>query len=110
MTEKTSRQLVAELAELDAEIERRKKLERNAVLVEIRTLMESNDLGIRDLMPPRASRPPRFQRAPYSLGTAVPKYRDPASGATWSGRGKPPQWIRDKDREQFLIDSAGAVQ
>ena len=33
----------------------------------------------------------------------APKYRDPESGSTWSGRGKPPGWIRGKDREQFLI-------
>ena len=31
------------------------------------------------------------------------KYRDPATGATWSGRGKPPQWIGGKDRTPFVI-------
>ena len=31
------------------------------------------------------------------------KYRDPATGATWSGRGKPPQWIAGKDRTPFVI-------
>lgn len=34
---------------------------------------------------------------------AVPKYRDPVSGVTWSGRGKEPLWIRDKNRDDFLI-------
>ncbi|WP_175891715.1 H-NS histone family protein [Burkholderia cepacia] len=34
----------------------------------------------------------------------VPKYRDPKTGATWSGRGKPPQWIAGaKNRDRFLI-------
>lgn len=34
------------------------------------------------------------------------KYRDPVSGATWSGRGVPPLWIRDvPDRDVFLIQS-----
>jgi DNA-binding protein H-NS len=33
-----------------------------------------------------------------------PKYRDPKTGATWSGRGKPPQWIASaKNRDRFLI-------
>mgnify|MGYP003500807030 FL=1 len=37
-------------------------------------------------------------------GTTVPaKYRDPSTGATWSGRGKPPLWIAGKDRAQFAI-------
>ncbi|MDF0506486.1 H-NS histone family protein [Burkholderia cenocepacia] len=35
----------------------------------------------------------------------APKYRDPKSGATWSGRGKAPQWIaKAKNRDRFLIE------
>lgn len=37
--------------------------------------------------------------------TVAPKYRDPATGATWTGQGKAPKWITDKDRTQFLIAS-----
>jgi DNA-binding protein H-NS len=37
-------------------------------------------------------------------GTYPPKYRDPASGATWSGRGHAPSWIKDAaNRDEFLI-------
>lgn len=40
--------------------------------------------------------------------TVAPKYRHPASGATWTGRGKAPLWIVEADkngqpRQQFLI-------
>lgn len=38
-----------------------------------------------------------------SAKKVVAKYRDPATGTTWSGRGKSPLWIKDQDREQFLI-------
>lgn len=31
------------------------------------------------------------------------KFRDDVSGATWSGRGKPPRWISGKDRDSYLI-------
>lgn len=35
----------------------------------------------------------------------APKYRDPKTGATWSGRGKPPRWIASaKNRDRFLIE------
>ncbi|WP_408360422.1 MULTISPECIES: H-NS family nucleoid-associated regulatory protein [unclassified Paraburkholderia] len=38
------------------------------------------------------------------------KYRDPKSGATWSGRGSAPGWLAGaKDRSRFLIDGAAAV-
>ena len=35
--------------------------------------------------------------------TVAPKYRDPSNGATWTGRGKAPLWIANKDRAQFEI-------
>ncbi|MDO5653091.1 MAG: H-NS histone family protein [Brachymonas sp.] len=33
----------------------------------------------------------------------APKYRNPATGDTWTGRGKPPRWIQDKNRDDYLI-------
>ncbi|KVL27716.1 MULTISPECIES: H-NS histone family protein [unclassified Burkholderia] len=36
---------------------------------------------------------------------ARPRYFDPVSGATWSGRGREPHWIRGKDRRKFELDS-----
>jgi len=36
-------------------------------------------------------------------GPVAAKYRDPQSGATWSGRGRAPHWLVDQDREKFLI-------
>ncbi|WP_081084428.1 H-NS family nucleoid-associated regulatory protein [Burkholderia territorii] len=35
----------------------------------------------------------------------APKYRDPKTGATWSGRGREPSWIKGKRRERFLIEA-----
>lgn len=43
-----------------------------------------------------------------SKGTRPPKYRDPESGATWSGMGHTPQWmVNAKNRDAFLINGAG---
>jgi DNA-binding protein H-NS len=40
-------------------------------------------------------------------GSQPAKYRDPKSGATWSGRGPAPAWLAGaKDRSKFLIDGA----
>jgi DNA-binding protein H-NS len=39
----------------------------------------------------------------------VPKYKDPASDATWSGMGHAPHWIKDaKNRDKFLIAQPAA--
>ena len=47
--------------------------------------------------------------APAVRAPVPPKYRNPETGATWSGRGKPPRWISDaesegKTRDSFLIN------
>ena len=40
----------------------------------------------------------------YVKGPQAPKYRDPKSGATWSGRGPAPAWLAGaKDRSKYLI-------
>jgi DNA-binding protein H-NS len=44
----------------------------------------------------------------YVRGPQEPKYRDPKTGATWSGRGRAPAWLASaKDRTAFLIEGAG---
>jgi DNA-binding protein H-NS len=43
-------------------------------------------------------------------GAQPPKYLDPKSGATWSGRGPAPAWLAAvKDRSKFLIEGATAA-
>lgn len=46
----------------------------------------------------------------YIRGPQATKYRDPETGATWSGRGRAPAWLANvKDRSAFLIQSKGAA-
>ncbi|MFP3556777.1 H-NS histone family protein [Paraburkholderia hospita] len=46
----------------------------------------------------------------YVKGPQAPKYRDPKSGATWSGRGPAPAWLAGaRDRSKFLIAAAEEV-
>ncbi|MDG0023655.1 H-NS histone family protein [Trinickia sp. Y13] len=50
----------------------------------------------------KAKRPGNYARGPQPA-----KYRDPETGATWSGRGPAPAWMANvKDRGIFLIDAA----
>ncbi|WP_438947144.1 H-NS family nucleoid-associated regulatory protein [Trinickia soli] len=43
------------------------------------------------------------KRDAYKRGASQAKYRDPVSGATWSGMGREPRWIAGKDRTAFAI-------
>jgi DNA-binding protein H-NS len=45
-----------------------------------------------------------------AVTVGVPMYQDPKSGKTWTGRGKPPNWIaKAKDRSSFLIAGGSAA-
>jgi DNA-binding protein H-NS len=46
--------------------------------------------------------------APSTRAPVPVKYKHPETGATWTGRGKPPRWIVDaeasgKSRNDFLV-------
>ncbi|MFL9941917.1 H-NS family nucleoid-associated regulatory protein [Paraburkholderia graminis] len=46
----------------------------------------------------------------YVRGTQPALYRDPKTGATWSGRARAPVWIANaKDRTKFLIEGAAVA-
>ena len=51
------------------------------------------------------------RKASNARGTKVaPKFQDPKSGATWTGRGRAPAWIaKAKDRARFLIQGDATV-
>ena len=72
-------------------------------LKRIAALMRKNDVSVAELR--------TFMSKGKRRGTGKkvkPKYKDPASGAKWSGRGRAPLWIvagekAGKKRESFLI-------
>lgn len=94
--------LLAQRAELEAKIAAARDEEVTHALEQIRNIVDEYDLHD-EVRFTRGGR-----RAKSGLGTprvaVAAKYRDPETGATWSGRGKPPSWIVGKDRQQFLID------
>lgn len=57
---------------------------------------------------PKSAAAPKTPKAGnYVRGPQPPKYRDPKTGSTWSGRGTAPGWIAGaKDRSKFLIEKA----
>lgn len=88
-------------------------------LGKIRELMHKHGLSVADIesfVGKKRGRKPLAKAANGAAKSAgrktkpvVPKYADPKSGATWSGRGRAPAWIKDvKDRSRFLIDGAAA--
>jgi DNA-binding protein H-NS len=79
--------------QLEEQIQKKKNELRSGAIAQARALVVDFNIKPNEIFVSRGDR--------KSPGT--PKYRDPATGKTWTGRGKPPVWIQGKDRSQFLI-------
>jgi DNA-binding protein H-NS len=87
--DKTFKEYQKEIAELQKKAIEARRQETAGAIAQIKALMKEFDLSIADL----GTRP-----AKESKGIASPlpaKFRDPASGATWTGRGRAPAWAAE---------------
>lgn len=90
------KQLLAQRDSLDAKIADARKVELASAVAKVRALISEFGLSERDVFP-------SGRNSALKNTTVAPKYRDPLSGATWTGRGKTPAWIKDQDRQKYVI-------
>ena len=93
-------ELRAKAAEILAQAEQVKSEERQKTIDTVRVMIQTYDITARDL---GLDKSVKAKTGPRPGQKVVPKYRDPLSGATWSGRGKTPRWINGTDRSQYAI-------
>jgi len=82
----TYAELQTQIAQLTAQAEAARKAELAAVIAEIKQKMSDYGITIEDLGGKRAANASKGVPAPI-------KYRHPATGQTWTGRGKYPRWL-----------------
>ncbi|WP_423383522.1 H-NS family nucleoid-associated regulatory protein [Burkholderia sp. LMG 32019] len=95
----TYQELKAKVRALQAQAELARKNEVQSAVKEIQRMIAEFELKPEDLFTGIQLRSRRMKRR----GPAIAKYRDPVSGAVWSGRGRAPRWIAGCDRQKFLI-------
>ena len=91
--------LLRQRQEIEQRIKEARKEAIAGAVAEVRAIIAKYDLTEGDIFKGRG----RGRKAARSTGKVPPKYRDPVSGKTWTGRGKAPRWIEGKDRTQFII-------
>jgi DNA-binding protein H-NS len=107
---KTYATIKAQIAKLEKQAESFRKAEIAGVVSRIKEAIKAYALTAADLGfgggKSKAAPDGKTRRAKKSATTVgVAKYRDPKSGKTWTGRGKPPNWIVGvKNRDEYLID------
>jgi len=84
----TLHKLIEQRDALNVQIAAMQQAQRAEALAEIRATMREYQISVEDLgLTGKPVREPKVKGAP--------KYRDPVTQQTWSGRGKRPQWIHD---------------
>lgn len=92
----TYRDLLAQKAKLEEQLEAARVAELTAVIQQVRQIVVEYELTAEDLG--------LATKAKKRKGSVVPpKYQDPKTGQVWTGRGRAPAWIAGKNYERFLI-------
>lgn len=82
-------ELIARKEALEREIEKTRNQDRDDAITKVRALMSEYGLTPADLSVKRSP------KARAGKGNKVaPKFRDTATGETWSGRGLQPKWLK----------------
>jgi len=98
----TYNDLLNQIETLKRQAESVRKQELKSAIDEIRSSMERYGITLQDLQASIG------KSAKKKKTTVAPKYRNPASGETWTGRGRAPRWLADAEargqtRDSFLI-------
>lgn len=87
-------ELLAQKAALEKQIAETQREEKSEALAQIRDLMQRYGLTLSDLSGGRATTKLPSASGRGTGSKVAAKYRDPDTGATWSGRGLKPKWLR----------------
>lgn len=93
------KELLQQREVLERAIAQARQNEISTALAKVRELVAEYGLTTQDIFPGRG---PKTSSGKTASKVAA-KYRDPATGQTWTGRGKAPKWIEGKDRTPFVI-------
>jgi DNA-binding protein H-NS len=85
----TLQELIAQKEALELQIEQTKKREKGEAIAKVRALMEEYGLTAADF----SIKPSAKSRSGKGNKVAA-KYRNNATGETWSGRGLQPKWLK----------------
>lgn len=88
-------ELLAQRAEIEKKIADAQREERSTAIAKVKALMAEHGLTAADI----AGKTPTVRAVaatpgPKAGGKVAPKFRNAATGETWSGRGLQPKWLK----------------
>lgn len=94
------KELLAQREALERQISELRAAEISSAIAKIHELIEEFGLTQEDIFTRTSSAKARKTSTTKKVAA---KYRDPASGKEWSGRGIQPKWLAGKNRDEYLI-------
>jgi len=91
-------ELLEQRKEIEAQIEAVKSALRTESLAQARGLIALHELTVDELFPTA-----RKSTMKHAARKVAPKYRDPASGKLWTGRGRSPTWFDAARAQEFTL-------
>lgn len=93
------KELLEQREQLENQIKEVRSKELADAIEKVRSMVAEFSLSEEDVFPPA-----RGKRQGTSGSKVAPKYKNPQTGETWTGRGKAPKWIaKEDDRAKFAI-------
>lgn len=102
-------ELEKQRAQLERELSESRRAVRSEVIAQIKALMAEHQLTLADLVSAAGSKSAgRTGKSASGKRKVAAKYRHPATGESWSGRGIMPKWLQrslaeGKTREDFAV-------
>ena len=94
----TLQDLIAQKAALEQQIAQVRQTELAAAISQVRALVAEHGLTAADVFPAGKAKP-----AVNKTSKVAPKFRDPITGKTWSGRGLAPKGLQGKNKADYAI-------
>jgi DNA-binding protein H-NS len=88
--------LVQQREEIEKQIAAIRAAEQADALERVRNLIRLHNISLTDVFERKAVTKPAARKV-------APKYRDPATGSTWAGRGRAPAWFDASRKHLFEI-------
>lgn len=87
----TVAELLAQKAAIEKQLADVQREERASAIAQVKTLMSQHGLTLADISQRSST---SSTRGPKAGGKVAPKFRNAATGETWSGRGLQPKWLK----------------
>ncbi|WP_230944321.1 H-NS family nucleoid-associated regulatory protein [Burkholderia territorii] len=101
MAMKTYSELVSEFEKLKKDIESARDLEARLIAEKVLSILRENGIDIQKIFGVNI-----LDSNLKKKNSVQPKYWNPETGATWSGRGKRPRWLVGQDLAKFRIPAS----